>query len=230
MKIIGMIGGMSWESTLEYYRILNEEVKNRLGGFHSAKCILYSVDFAEVEKLQHQNKWKEATDLMVEAARKVERGGAGFIIICTNTMHLMADDVQSSVKIPLVHIVDVTAEEIKKNKFSRIGLLGTRFTMEHNFYKNRLKERHGIEVIIPSEEERKIIHDILYNELCLGEIKNISKDKFKKIIENLVSQGAQGIILGCTEIPLLVDQKDYSIPLFDTTLIHSKAAVAFALS
>lgn len=230
MKIIGMIGGMSWESTLEYYRIINEEVKDRLGGFHSAKCILYSVDFAEIEKLQHENKWEEATDLMVEAARKVERGGAEFIIICTNTMHLMADDVQLNVKIPLVHIVDVTAEEIKKNKFSRIGLLGTRFTMEHHFYKNRLKERHGIEAIIPSEEERKIIHDILYNELCLGDIRNISKDKFKKIIEKLVSQGAQGIILGCTEIPLLVDQKDYSIPLFDTTLIHSKAAVDFALS
>lgn len=142
----------------------------------------------------------------------------------------MADDVQSNVKIPLVHIVDVTAEEIKKNNFSRAGLLGTRFTMEHDFYKNRLKERHGIESIIPSEEERKIIHDILYNELCLGDVRKISKEKFKKIIENLVSQGAQGIILGCTEIPLLVDQKDYSISLFDTTLIHSKAAVDFALS
>jgi aspartate racemase len=230
MKIIGMIGGMSWESTLEYYRIVNEETKGRLGGFHSAKCILYSVDFAEIEKLQHESKWKEATALMVEAARRVERGGAEFIIICTNTMHLMADAVQSSIGIPLLHIVDATAEEIKRKQFDRVGLLGTRFTMEHHFYRNRLSEEHGIEAIIPPEEYRKIIHDILYNELCLGEIKNRSKEKFRKIIEDLVDRGAQGIILGCTEIPLLVNQKDYSIPLFDTTLIHSKAAVEYALS
>lgn len=229
MKIIGMIGGMSWESTLEYYRIVNEEIKGRLGGFHSAKCILYSVDFAEIEKLQHESKWKEATELMVEAARRVERGGAEFIIICTNTMHLMADAVQSSIGIPLLHIVDATAEAIKRKQFIRVGLLGTRFTMEHHFYRNRLSEKHGIEAIIPPEEYRKIIHDILYNELCLGEIKNKSKEEFKKIIKDLVDRGAQGIILGCTEIPLLVDQKDYSIPLFDTTLIHSKAAVDFAL-
>lgn len=229
MKIIGMIGGMSWESTLEYYRILNEEVKIRLGGFHSAECILYSVDFAEIEKLQHEGKWEEATKSMTDAAQRVERGGAEFILICTNTMHLMADDVQSSVGIPLLHIVDVTAEEIKKKSFNRVGLLGTRFTMEHHFYKGRLKEKHGIEALIPPEEERKIIHDILYNELCLGDIKSSSKDKFRKIIENLVSQGAQGIILGCTEIPLIVDQKDYALPLFDTTQIHSIAAVDFAL-
>ena len=229
MKTIGMIGGMSWESTLEYYRIVNEEVKDRLGGFHSAKCVLYSVDFAEIEKMQHENKWDEATKSMIDAAHRVERGGAEFILICTNTMHLMAEDVLKSVGIPLLHIVDVTAEEIKKKGFNRVGLLGTRFTMEHHFYKNRLKEKHGIKAIIPSEEERKIIHDILYNELCLGDIKGSSRKKFRKIIENLVSQGAQGVILGCTEIPLIVDQKDYSIPLFDTTRIHSKAAVDFAL-
>ena len=229
MKIIGMIGGMSWESTLEYYRILNEEIKSRLGGFHSAQCILYSVDFAEIEKLQHESKWEEATELMVKAAKRVERGGAEFIIICTNTMHLMADSVQSSIGIPLLHIVDATAEEIKKKQFNRVGLLGTRFTMEHHFYRNRLKENYGIDAIIPPEEHRKIIHDILYNELCLGEIKKRSKEKFRKIIEDLVVRGAQGIILGCTEIPLIVDQKEYSIPLFDTTLIHSKAAVDFAL-
>jgi len=225
-----MIGGMSWESTLEYYRIINEEVKTRLGGLHSAKCILYSVDFAEIEKLQHENKWEEATKSMIDAAQKVERGGAEFVLICTNTMHLMADEVQSSVRIPLLHIVDVTAEEIKKNRFNRVGLLGTRFTMEQDFYKGRLKDKHGIEVVIPSEEERKVIHNILYSELCLGEIKSSSKEKFSKVIENLVSQGAQGVILGCTEIPLIVEQKDYSIPLFDTTKLHSKAAVDFALT
>jgi len=229
MKIIGMIGGMSWESTLEYYRVMNEEIKSRLGGFHSAQCILYSVDFAEIEMLQHESKWKEATELMVKAAQRVERGGAEFIIICTNTMHLMADAVQSSIGIPLLHIVDATAKEIKQKQFNRVGLLGTRFTMEHHFYRNRLYEKYGIDAIIPPEEHRKIIHDILYNELCLGEIKNRSKEKFREIIVDLVNRGAQGIILGCTEIPLIVDQKDYSIQLFDTTLIHSKAAVNFAL-
>lgn len=229
MKTIGLIGGMSWESSLEYYRIINETVKEKLGGLHSAKIIMYSVDFDEVEKLQHQARWEEATEFMIDAAQRIEKAGADFVVICTNTMHKMAEEVQESIKIPLLHIVDVTAEKIKAQKLNKVGLLGTRFTMEEDFYKGRLLKKHGLEVIIPDEEERGIIHNILYDELCLGEIKKISKDKFKKIIENLAVRGAQGIILGCTEIPLLVDQKDYDIPLFDTTTIHAKSAVEYAL-
>ena len=229
MKTIGLIGGMSWESTLEYYRIINEHTKEKLGGFHSAKVVLYSVDFHEVETWQHQDRWKELTDLMIDAARRVERAGADLLVICTNTMHKMADDVQGSVRIPLLHIVDVTAAEIKRRSIAKVGLLGTRFTMEQDFYKERLRRDHGPEVIIPDEKERELIHGILYNELCLGEIKAASRDAFQKIIAGLVSRGAQGIVLGCTEIPLLVSQKDYDIPLFDTTTIHARAAVDHAL-
>jgi len=229
MKTIGLIGGMSWESSLEYYRIINETVKEKLGGFHSAKSVMYSVDFEEVEKLQHQGKWDEATELMIDAAQKIERAGADFIVICTNTMHKMAEKVQNSIKIPLLHIADVTAEKIKAQRLKKVALLGTKFTMEEEFYKGRLLKKHGLEVIIPNEEERQIIHDILYDELCLGEIKKLSKDKFKKIIDNLVVRGAEGIILGCTEIPLLINQEDYEIPLFDTTTIHAKSAVEHAL-
>jgi len=229
MKTIGLIGGMSWESSLEYYRVINETVKEKLGGFHSAKSIMYSVDFKEVEKLQHQGKWEEATRLMIDAAQRIEKAGADFIVICTNTMHKMAGEVQKSTKIPLLHIADVTAEKIKAQGLKKVGLLGTKFTMEEDFYKGRLQEKYGLEVIIPDEEERQVIHQILYDELCLGEIKKLSKDKFKKIIGHLVAKGAEGIILGCTEIPLLVDQEDYDIPLFDTTRIHAKAAVEYAL-
>lgn len=229
MKTIGLVGGMSWESSLEYYRIINEAVKEKLGGFHSAKCIMYSVDFEEIEKLQHQGKWDEATVLMIDAARRVEKGGADFVVICTNTMHKMADDVQESINISLLHIADVTAEEIIKRGLKKVGLLGTRFTMEEDFYKGRLLEKHGLEIIIPNEEERQTIHSILYSELVMGEIKKISKETFQTIIENLVSEGVEGVILGCTEIPLLVKQEDYEIPLFDTTTIHARAAVDFAL-
>jgi aspartate racemase len=229
MKTIGMIGGMSWESTLEYYRIVNESVKEKLGGFHSAKCILYSVDFEEVERLQHQGKWSLLTQAMIFAAQKVERAGADFVLICTNTMHMMAEEVQDSIHIPLLHIVDVTAEAIQANGQNRIGLLGTKFTMEQDFYKKKLKDKYGFEVLIPSEEERQVIHDILYSELCLGEIKELSKNKFRDIIHNLIERGAQGVILGCTEIPLIVDQKDYTIPLYDTTALHAQAAVEYAI-
>ena len=229
MKTIGLVGGMSWESSLEYYRIINETIKEKLGGFHSAKCIMYSVDFEEIEKLQHKGKWDEATDLMIDAVRRVEKGGASFVVICTNTMHKMADDVQESIHIPLLHIADVTAEEIRNRGFRKVGLLGTRFTMEEDFYKGRLQEKHGLEVIIPDEEERHTIHNILYSELCMGEIKKISKEAFQRIIENLVAKGAEGVILGCTEIPLLVKQEDYEIPLFDTTSLHARAAVEYAL-
>ncbi len=229
MRTIGMIGGMSWESTLEYYRIVNEEVKKKLGGFHSAKCFLYSVDFEEVERLQHQGQWGLLTQLMISAARNVERAGADFLLICTNTMHRMADEVQSAIHIPLLHIVDVTAEAIKAKGQIRVGLLGTKFTMEQDFYKGRLQDKYGLEVLIPSEEERQIIHDILYSELCLGKVKELSKNKFKAIIHNLIEKGAQGVILGCTEIPLIVNQKDYKIPLYDTTALHAQAAVEYAI-
>ena len=229
MKTIGLIGGMSWESSLEYYRIINETVKEKLRGFHSAKIAMYSVDFEEVEKLQRQGNWDEATRLMIDAAQRIEKAGAEFVVICTNTMHKMAEEVQKSIDIPLLHIVDVTAEKIKGQGIRKVGLLGTRFTMEEDFYKGRLLKKHEIEVIIPEEEERVRIHNILYDELCLGEIKKLSRDKFKEIIENLVARGAEGVILGCTEIPLLVNQEDYEIPLFDTTAIHAITAVEYAL-
>jgi len=224
-----MIGGMSWESSLEYYRIMNQAAKEKLGGFHSAPCILFSVDFDEVEKLQHQGDWESLTRLMIEAAQSVKKAGADFLVICTNTMHKMADEVQRAIQIPLLHIADVTAEAVKANGQSRVGLLGTKFTMEQDFYKGRLQEIHGIDVLIPEDKERQVIHDILYNELCLGEIKELSKGKFQSIIQNLVERGAQGVILGCTEIPLIVSQEDYEIPLYDTTALHARAAVDFAL-
>jgi len=226
---MGMIGGMSWESTLEYYRIVNETTKKRLGGFHSARCILYSVDFEEVEKLQHLGDWEELTVLMIDAAKRLEGAGTDFVIICTNTMHKMAEEVEGAIGIPILHIVDVTAEAIRANGETRVGLLGTKFTMEQDFYKGRLRDKHGLEVLIPGEKERQVVHDILYGELCLGAIKEQSKDKFKSIIQNLVDRGAQSVILGCTEIPLIVSQDDYAIPVYDTTRLHAQAAVDFAL-
>ena len=229
MKTIGLIGGMSWESSLEYYRIINETVKRELGGFHSAKSLMYSVDFQEIEELQHQGRWEDATRIMIDAAQRVEKGGADFVVICTNTMHLMAEDIKKNIRIPLLHIADVTAAKIKEMGHTIVGLLGTRFTMEQDFYKGRLKDNHGIDVLIPEEEERIEIHTILYDELCLGSIKTISKDKFQNIIANLESRGAEGIILGCTEIPLIVKQEDYEIFLYDTTTLHAQAAVAYSL-
>jgi len=229
MKVIGLIGGMSWESSAEYYKILNETVKERLGGLHSAKCIMYSVDFEEIEQLQHAGKWEEATTYMIDAAQRVEKAGADFVLICTNTMHKMADDVQSAIGILLLHIADATAEKINEQGLNTVGLLGTKFTMEEDFYKGRLKEKFGLAVVVPEEDERTTVHDIIYNELCLGEIRESSREKMKKSIEHLVSKGAEGVILGCTEIPLLVKQKDAAVPLFDTTLIHAQAAVDRAL-
>jgi aspartate racemase len=229
MKTIGLIGGMSWESTLEYYRIINETMKAKLGRFHSAKLILYSVDFDEVEILQHQGKWDELTAIMIDAARRVKKGGAEFLLICTNTMHKMAEDIENEAGLPLLHIVDAAAEEIKSKNIRKAGLLGTKFTMEEDFYKERLHRKHDIDVIIPEKRERDTIHRILYNELCQGEIKDTSRNTLKKIIENLVGNGAEGIILGCTEIPLLVRQEDYGISLFDTTSIHARAAVEYAI-
>jgi len=228
MKTIGLIGGMSWESTAEYYRIINEAVKERLGGFHSAKIVMYSVDFKEIRELQLEAGWDEATNLMIDAARRVERGGADFVLICTNTMHKMAEEIEASISIPLLHIADVTAERIISSGLKKVGLLGSAFTMEQDFYKGRLIDKYGLEVVIPSQIERKVVDNIIFNELCLGEIKDSSREQIKTIMGNLVDDGAQGIILGCTELPSLIKQKDCSVPLFDTTAIHAKAAAEYA--
>jgi len=229
MKTIGLIGGLSWESTVEYYRLLNESVKAKLGGLHSAKILLYSFDFAEIETLQHQGNWDQATYLMIEAAQKLEKGKADFVLICSNTMHKMADAVQANNNIPLLHIADPTAEKILAHGFDKIGLLGTRFTMEQDFYKGRLTDKYGLEVIIPNQQDIELIHNIIYQELCLGEIKSESKKHYIRVMETLVSQGAEAIILGCTEIMLLIQQADSAVPLFDTTAIHAEAAVEYAI-
>ncbi len=230
MKTIGLIGGMSWESSAEYYRIINETVRERLGGLHSAKIVMYSVDFAEIQSLQRQGRWEEATQQMIDAARRVESGGADCLLICTNTMHKMADDVQQHITIPLLHIADATAMSIKARGLSRVGLLGTRFTMEEDFYRGRLVSRRGLDVIIPNDEERGIVHRIIYDELCRGEIRPSSKAQYVRIMENLVRNGAEGIILGCTELGLLISEADSEVPLFDTAKIHAIAAVEFALA
>ena len=229
MKTIGLIGGMSWESSLEYYRIINEKVKKELGGLHSAQSIMYSVDFENIKTLQHEGKWDELTNIMIDAAKRLEKAGADLLVICTNTMHKMANEVENSINLPLLHIADATAESIKKQNLSKIGLLGTKFTMEQDFYKGRLQEKHNIDVVIPKDEDRDIVHKIIYNELCLGNIKDSSKKEYIRIIDDLIKQGAQGVILGCTEIPLLVKQNDISFPVFDTTTIHAEFAVLEAI-
>ena len=230
MKIIGLIGGMSWESSLEYYRIINETTRDRLGGLHSAKSLMYSVDFAEIEILQHQGQWQEATQMMIEAAQHVERGGADFVVICTNTMHKMAAEVQKNISIPILHIGDATAERVKAQKLRKVGLLGTHFTMEEDFYKGRLTKKHGLQVMIPTEEDRAIVHRVIYDELVIGEINRTSRAQYQRIIDALVQQGCEGIVLGCTEIGLLVKETDSRVPLFDTTRIHAIAAVEYALA
>lgn len=230
MKTIGLIGGMSWESSLEYYRIINETVKEKLGKLHSAKSLMFSVDFDEIQHLQHIGDWNTLTKIMVDAADRLEKGGADFIVICTNTMHRMVNDIENNVKIPVIHIADATAKKIKEGKIKKVGLLGTKFTMEQDFYKGRLATNHGIDVIIPNDDERNTVHSIIYNELCQGQIKQPSKEQYIKIIEKLKSNGAEGVILGCTEIPLLIKQEDVSIPIFDTTKIHAEMAVEYALS
>ncbi|MEJ2283070.1 MAG: aspartate/glutamate racemase family protein [Desulfobacterales bacterium] len=230
MKTIGMIGGMSWESSIEYYRIVNQAVREKLGGLHSAKSIMVSVEFAEIEELQHRNQWDKLADIMVEAGRSLEKGGADFVIICTNTMHKLYDVIQQALKIPMLNIADATAEKIKTEGIDRIALLGTRFTMEENFYKGRLADKYGLEVMIPSPDQMNTVHRIIYDELCAGTIKPDSKQKYAAIIQDLVARGAGGVILGCTEIGLLVKPQDSLVPLFDTTEIHARAAVAYALS
>ena len=229
MKTIGMIGGMSWESSLEYYRIINEAVKQQLGGLHSAKSVLVSVDFAEIEVLQREDRWQDATRVMIEAARAVQAGGADFLIICTNTMHKMADEVQESISIPLLHIADPTAEAIQAQGLQKVGLLGTRFTMEQDFYRSRLVEKYGLDVLLPDRADREIVHRVIYDELVLGKIVPASQTEYLRILAGLAEAGAGGVILGCTEIGLLISQEDSSLPLFDTTRIHALAAVRYAL-
>ncbi len=230
LKTIGLIGGMSWESSIEYYRIINATVHQRLGGLHSAKSIMYSVDFAEIETLQHQGRWQEATHCMIDAALRVEKGGADFLVICTNTMHKMADEVQANISVPLLHIADATAAKVHAQGMKKIGLLGTRFTMEEDFYKKRLEKKHGLRVLVPGEEDRSIVHHVIYDELVVGKINPASKGEYQRIISRLIQQGAEGIILGCTEIGLLVGQTDSTAPLFDTTRIHALAAAEFAMT
>ncbi|EJQ51614.1 aspartate racemase [Bacillus cereus BAG6X1-2] len=228
MKTIGLIGGMSWESTSEYYRILNEEIKSRLGGLHSAKCMINSVDFEEIERFQSNGDWNGAGEVLGNAAYSLQMGGADFIIICTNTMHKVVDKIKENINIPVLHITDATAKEIKRKGIQTVGLLGTKYTMEQDFYKSRIVE-NDIKVIVPSEKNREKINEVIYTELCLGEITPQSREYYKRVIEKLVQEGAQGIILGCTEIGLLIKQEDVSVPIFDTTHIHAIEAVNFAL-
>lgn len=230
MKTIGLIGGMSWESSAVYYQLINQTVKEILGGSHSARSIMYSVEFNEIEQLQHKGEWGKLTKIMIDAAKKVEKGGADFIVICTNTMHKMAPEMSANVSIPILHIVDATAEKIKEKGIKKIGLLGTNFTMTQDFYKGKLEKDHHLEVITPNETDRQIIHSVIYQELILGNIKEKSRQKYITIIKKLQNNGAEGVILGCTEIPLLIQQKDSPIPIFDTTKIHAEKAVEFALS
>jgi len=229
MKVIGLIGGLSWESSAEYYRLINGEVNRRLGGSHSAKIVLVSVDFHEVETLQHQGRWEEAAAIMVDAACRVGRAGADVLLICSNTMHRMADLVAAAVSIPLLHIADATAGAIQAAGLKRVGLLGTRFTMEHDFYKGLLVDRHGLEVIIPKEADRAAVHDVIYHELIFGDVRPASRTAYREIIQRLILRGAEGIVLGCTEIPLLVKPGDATVPLFDTTTLHARMAVEWAL-
>jgi aspartate racemase len=229
MKTIGLIGGMSWESSVDYYRIINEETRNILGGSHSSKCLMYSFDFHEIEELQNKNSWEELTEEMVLQADNLKKAGADFIVICTNTMHIMAPDIEKRTGLKVLHIADVTGEEIKRKSIGKVALLGTKFTMEGTFYKKVLKDKHDIDVVIPNDEDREVIHNIIYNELVRGIIKDDSRQKYIKIIDKLVDKGAEGVVLGCTEIPLLIKQKDVSISIFKTTEIHSKAAVRYAI-
>ena len=224
MKTIGLIGGMSWESTVPYYRIANETVGRRLGGLHSARIVLVSVDFHDVERLQRDGDWDAAGSLMADAARSLERAGADFVVVCTNTMHKVAGAIESAVRIPLLHIADATAAEIRREGIGTVGLLGTRFTMEQDFYRERLRGRHGIEVIVPPAEDREIVHRVIYDELCLGRTLEESRSAYRRIMQGLVDAGAQGIVLACTEIPMLVGPEDATVPVFDTTAIHARAA------
>ena len=229
MKRIGLIGGMSWESSAEYYRLVNEGVKEKLGGLHSADCVMVSVDFDEIEVLQRESRWVEAAERMVAAARALEAAGADFVLLCTNTMHKTADAIQSGISIPFIHIADPTAARIKMAGLDTVGLLGTRFTMEEDFYTGRLIKNHGLKVLLPPKNDREIVHRVIYEELVLGILREESRAQYVRIIQDLVKLGAQGVILGCTEIGLLVSASDSTVPLFDTTRLHALAGVEAAL-
>lgn len=229
MKVIGLLGGMSWESTVSYYQAINRGIKAELGGLHSAKIVLYSLDFAELETLQREGRWDETATMLTQAAGVLESAGADCLLICTNTMHLVAEHLQANIQIPLLHIADATAMALQADDIDKVGLLGTRFTMTEDFYKNRLVERFGIDVRVPGEQEQDLVHEVIYQELCRGLIKDASKTKYLGIIEALHGQGAQAVILGCTEIALLVQQADTHVPLYDTTALHAARAVEFAL-
>lgn len=229
MKTIGMIGGMSWESSQNYYRIINERIKKELGGLHSAKILLYSVDFAEIERCQARNEWDKAGIILTDVARRLEIGGADFIIVCTNTMHKIADQISKGISIPLLHIADATAERLRKSTITRVGLIGTRYTMTEDFYRGKL-ESYGIEALVPDKEEMATVNSIIFNELCMGIVRDESREKYLKVIGGLAAKGAQGIILGCTEIGMLIEQKHVALPVFDTTVIHAQKAAELAVS
>lgn len=230
MKTIGLLGGMSWESTLSYYKSINEGVKEKLGGLNSAKICMYSVNFEEIEKLQHSGHWNETATILSDAAVSIEKGGADFILICTNTMHKVAPEIEADINIPILHIADATAEKLLESGIKKVGLLGTSFTMEQDFYKGRLSEKFGIEVVVPEKYDRLKVHEIIYQELCRGEIKDDSRTVYTQIIDKLRNQGADAVILGCTEIALLIQQQHTVVPLFDTTAIHAEAAVHLAIN
>lgn len=229
MKTIGLLGGMSWESTIGYYRSINEGIKNALGGLHSAKIVLYSVDFEPIEKLQREGDWEGTAKILSEAALSVEAAGADVLLICTNTMHKVVPQIEKAVQIPLLHIADATADVLVGDGVKKVGLLGTLFTMEHDFYKGRLKQKYGLDVLIPKAEDRKIVHDIIYEELCLGKIITDSKKEYLRIIDDMANEGAEAVILGCTEIGMLVNQSDTAVRLYDTTAIHAEKAVEYAI-
>jgi aspartate racemase len=229
MKTIGLLGGMSWESTVPYYQIINRVVGERIGGLHSAKILLYSVDFHDVEQLQHAGHWEEAGALLSNAARALESASAEFLVLCTNTMHRVAPQIEASVSIPFLHIADATAERISSSGLTRVGLLGTRFTMEQDFYRGRLEERHGLEVVVPSEHDRESVHRIIFEELCRGQVLESSRSEYRRIISDLVAAGCEGVVLGCTEIGLLLQRSNAPVPLFDTAEIHAEKAALYAL-
>lgn len=229
MKTIGLLGGMSWESTVDYYRAINEGIKDALGGLHSARIAMVSVDFAPIEQLQHTDDWRAAARLLIEASQGVESAGADCLLICTNTMHRVADEIQANISIPLLHIADATAEVLVRDGIDRVGLLGTAFTMEQDFYKRRLAEKFCLDVMVPGADDRQIVHSIIYDELCLGRIEDESRRAYLQIIDKLAGQGAEAVILGCTEIGLLVSQADTSVKIYDTTALHAQAAVQWSL-
>ncbi len=230
MKVIGLIGGMSWNSSLEYYRLINEMVSRRLGGLHSACVLLYSLDFEEIERAQQESRWEDAAGILSKAGMALKRAGADFLLICTNTMHKVADEVGESVGLPILHIVDTTGNAVREQDINKVGLLGTRFVMAGQFYRDRLKKRFDIDVVVPAEDEQAVVHRIIYDELCRGKIRDSSRQSCLEIIEKLTKRGAEGIVLGCTELPLLIRPSDVQVPVFDTTRLHAEAAVELALS